>query len=118
MQSKIYYYMYYVTKRMEISGSHRLLLNRQSKCENLHGHNWIVTVYCRARELDADGMVVDFTEIKRLIHGALDHKNLNDVLPFNPSAENIARWVVDRVPNCYKCSVQESEGNIATYELD
>lgn len=110
--------MYYVTKRMEISGSHQLNLSRESKCENLHGHNWIVTVYCKSAELDADGMVVDFTEIKRKIHGFLDHQNLNELLPFNPTAENIAHWVTEQIPHCYKCSVQESEGNVAIYEVD
>ena len=29
--------MYYVSKRMEIAGSHKLSLSYQSKCENLHG---------------------------------------------------------------------------------
>ena len=36
----------------------------------------------------------------------------------NPSAENIARWICDHVKNCYKVSVQESEGNVAIYERD
>jgi len=110
--------MYYVEKTMEISGSHYLQLSRESKCEALHGHNWIIKVYCKARELDKDGMVVDFTEIKRLVHGKLDHQDLNAVLPFNPSAENIAHWIVETVPNCYKASVQESSGNVAIYEKD
>ena len=63
-------------------------------------------------------MVTDFTLIKRDIEKALDHKNLNDVLPMNPTAENIARWICDHVENCYKVSVQESEGNVAIYERD
>ena len=103
---------------MEISGSHYLRLSRESKCEAHHGQNRIIKVYCKARELDKDGMVVDFTEIKRLVHGKLDHQDLNAVLPFNPSAENIAHWIVETVPNCYKASVQESSGNIAIYEKD
>ena len=99
--------MYTVIKRMEISASHRLKLSYESKCENLHGHNWIITVYCQAEQLNEDGMVVDFT-----------HKNLNDVLPCNPTAENIARWICEQVPHCVKVEVCESEGNRVIYEKD
>ena len=110
--------MYFVKKRMEIAGAHRLNLNYESKCANLHGHNWIVTVWCKSQTLDANGMVIDFTHIKRKVQEKLDHKFLNDVVPFNPTAENIAKWVCDQIPNCYRVSVQESEGNVATYERD
>ena len=110
--------MYYVRKTLEISAAHRLELSYESKCSTLHGHNWIITVECRSRELNADGMVVDFTKVKRDIMETLDHKVINDVLPFNPTADNIARWVVDSVPCCFRCTVQESEGNIAAYEKD
>ena len=110
--------MYYVTKRLEISAAHRLELDYESKCTSLHGHNWLVTVYCRAAELNANGMVTDFTDIKRIVSERLDHRCLNDTLPFNPTAENIARWICDNVDNCYRVDVQESEGNTASYEKD
>ena len=110
--------MYYVKKRFEIAGCHRLELSYKSKCENLHGHNWVITVFCRARELNADGMVTDFTHIKESVHDYLDHGNFNELLPFNPTAENIARWIAERVENCYRVEVQESEGNTAAYEKD
>lgn len=110
--------MYYVSKRIEIAGCHSLKLSYESKCSQLHGHNWIVTIYCRAEQLDENGMVCDFTHIKERIHGYLDHGNFNELLPFNPTAENIAKWVCDQIPQCYKVSVQESEGNIATYVID
>ena len=110
--------MYTVIKRLEISAAHSLSLTYESKCSNLHGHNWIVTVYCRAKELDENGMVTDFSHIKQNIQGQLDHKNLNEVLPFNPTAESIARWICEQIPACYKVEVQESEGNMAIYEED
>ena len=110
--------MFYIQKSMEISAAHRLNLSYESKCQNLHGHNWHVTIYCKAEELNQDGMVCDFTHIKKAIHEKLDHQYLNDILPFNPTAENMARWMCEQIPTCYKVSVQESDGNIAVYEKD
>ena len=110
--------MYTIIKQMEISASHQLSLSYSSKCERLHGHNWIITVYCQSKELNADGMVFDFSHVKQAIKKKLDHQNLNEVLPFNPTAENIAHWVCEQLPNCFKVEVQESAGNMAIYEKD
>lgn len=117
--------MYYVSKRIEVAGAHQLQLPYESKCTNIHGHNWIITVYCKAAKLTDYGMVVDFKKIKNVIHNKLDHQYFNEVISnINPTAENIAHWILDRVNEvcdnpyayCYKVSVQESEGNIAWYE--
>ena len=46
--------MYTVTKRLEVSASHHLVLDYASKCENLHGHNW----HCvRAEVQESEGNV-------------------------------------------------------------
>lgn len=109
--------MYYISKRMEIAGAHNLKLSYESKCQNLHGHNWIVIVYCKSEELNQDGMIIDFKHIKNAIEDKLDHKYINEIVDFNPTAENIARWICEKIGDkCYKVSVQESEGNIAIYE--
>ena len=110
--------MYYVSKKVELAIAHRLNLNYPSKCTNIHGHNAQVTVYCRAKELNENGMVVDFSELKDTITRMLDHKYVNDIVDFNPTAENLARWICEAVPNCYKVVFQESENNIAVYTID
>lgn len=108
--------MYTVTKRIEVSGAHYLRLPYDSKCKSLHGHNWIILVTCQREQLDACGMVVDFTQIKEIVN-RLDHVNINEVLGgINPTAENIARWLCDKIPYCVRVEVQESEGNTAIYE--
>jgi 6-pyruvoyltetrahydropterin/6-carboxytetrahydropterin synthase len=63
-------------------------------------------------------MVVDFSKIKSSITDKLDHQVTNDVIGCNPTAENIARWCQQQVGNCYRVDVQETTGNIATYEVD
>lgn len=112
--------MYYVKKRLEISGAHNLKLDYESKCSNLHGHNWIIEIYMKSRTLDRNGMVMDFTHIKKGISDKLDHKYINEVLPgINPTAENIAKWICDELgEKCYQVDVQESGGNVASYERD
>ncbi len=117
---KLYFcIMYYIVKTFEISAAHSLRLSYPSKCEELHGHNWVIRVYARAQELNRDGMVVDFTHVKEMIQERLDHRNLNDVFPeMNTTAENLARWVCEQIPEAYKVMVQESENNVAYYEKD
>lgn len=110
--------MYRIKKTIEISASHSLKTTYPTRCNRLHGHNWIVTIYCQSKELDENGMVIDFSHIKSIVKEKLDHQNLNEVLPFNPTAENIAKWICDQVTNCYKVEVQESSGNTAEYEKD
>ena len=99
---------------MEVSGAHYLHLDYESKCTNLHGHNWIITV--QSEEVDHNGMVVDFSKIKEIVN-RFDHALINDVMgDINPTAENMAKWLCDRIPHCVRVSVQETEGNVATYE--
>jgi 6-pyruvoyltetrahydropterin/6-carboxytetrahydropterin synthase len=65
----------------------------------MHGHNWKVQVALRGPRLDEAGMLYDFTALKKSLRQlleSLDHKVLNEVLPFDslpPTAENIAFFI-------------------------
>ena len=115
--------MFTVTKRMEVAGAHCLNLPYDSKCRNLHGHNWRIEVEVQSSCLNDEGMVIDFTKIKEVV-GQLDHAYLNDIPGIGqPTAEHIAQWIagkIDALPDMgyarvSKVTVQESEGNIACY---
>lgn len=107
--------MYEVRKTMEIAVAHNLDLPYQSKCTNVHGHNLKVTVICRVKDDRLEnGMVVDFSKIKEVVN-QYDHSNLNHFLE-QPTAENLAKLILEQIPHCARVEVEETEGNKAIYE--
>jgi 6-pyruvoyltetrahydropterin/6-carboxytetrahydropterin synthase len=83
---------------LDFAAAH-LLRDYEGVCNRLHGHNWKVEVQVTATKLDDVGMGMDFKIIKdatRELIGKLDHRNLNDIPPFdkiNPTAENISAYL-------------------------
>lgn len=69
------------------------------KCENLHGHRFVVVVRLEVAELDETGLGYDFAQLKRQLREAIapfDHACLNDVAPFDraePSCEHLATTI-------------------------
>jgi 6-pyruvoyltetrahydropterin/6-carboxytetrahydropterin synthase len=94
----------------------------KGKCERIHGHTFQVEVVVEARELDQTGIGIDFTLLKtRLAEILPDHSLLNEVLPFNPSAENLARHFFLELRKHFpvkEVTVWESEDASATYSED
>lgn len=121
--------MYKIQVETEISAAHQLKLDYESPCSRLHGHNWKVVICCKSPSLDRNGMVVDFTTIKKALKERYDHRYLNDVFTEkNPTAENIAFDIAELVnailcagrtdARCYRVEVQEAVGNLAIWEQD
>lgn len=109
-------FVYTLIKTIKISSSHYLNLNHNSKDCNLHGHNYIIKVFCRSESLDEDGVVCDCSKIKNAIVEAFDHKELNKLIP-QPTMENIAKYVFDLSGDkCFKVEITETENNKAVYE--
>lgn len=131
--------MFSVTKEINFCYGHRLL-NYDGKCKHLHGHNGRAVITLAAPKLDALGMVVDFTILKRVVGGwidsALDHKMLlhrdDPALPYlrqqgepvhimdaNPTAENIAKLIFEYAKEqgfpVVEVQLWETETSCATY---
>lgn len=88
-----------ISKDFSFSASHVLGgLPTGHKCARLHGHSYRVRAKVSGR-LDDAGMVIDYGQLDwllDLLNDNLDHRHLNDVLDRNPTAENLAEWILDR----------------------
>jgi len=105
--------MFRVTREIDFCYGHRLL-NYDGKCKHLHGHNGRAIITLESASLDDRGMVIDFSDIKRVvsqwIDDNLDHRMIlqhaDPIVPIlqemnepmylidsNPTAENIARLI-------------------------
>lgn len=118
--------MYKISKQYSFSASHILHgLREDHPCSRLHGHNYVITVHLRSEQLNDVGFVKDYRDldnIKDYIDTVLDHRHLNDIFPFNPTAENMAKYLYDvfkkDIPEVYAVEVSETPKTTAIYEAD
>ncbi len=93
--------MYILTVEDTFASAHQLR-GYKGKCENIHGHNWKVVLSVKGNKLNEIGLLIDFHELKDIlkkITGMLDHKNINEIPPFdkiNPSSELIAEFICSK----------------------
>ena len=91
-----------VTKEMTFASAHSLS-HYEGKCSNLHGHNYTLQVTLEGI-VDSIGFVCDFGKLKeymsRCVDSVFDHKNLNDTLCFQSSAENMVTFIADFIHTC------------------
>lgn len=86
-----------ITRRFSFDAAH-YLPGHEGKCQNLHGHTYILEVTVGRDSLieggSSEGMVIDFSDLKsivnKLVVDPLDHQCLNELLPYRPTAENMA----------------------------
>lgn len=130
----------------DISCGHRVV-GHEGKCRFLHGHNYRIHFEIGCKQLDSVGRVIDFSVIKEKLcmwlEDNYDHKFLiweedpllEDlrkiteeslvVVPFNPTAENIAKHLVTEVApkqlagtntTLLCCKVEETQKCAATFK--
>jgi len=110
--------MWTITLKKKFSAAH-FLQGYKGKCEELHGHNYLIVVHITGKKLPKPGMVYDFREIKEYLNQILpDHKLLNKLYKFNPTTENLAKYFYDKIKKKYpvtKVEVWEDENQGSSY---
>ena len=91
-----------IFKEFTFESAHRLPnVPPTHKCARLHGHSYRVAIHVSGPVDPTLGWIIDFAEIKDAfapVHAQLDHYYLNDIVGLeNPTSENIARWMWQRL---------------------
>ncbi|TWU67108.1 MULTISPECIES: 6-carboxytetrahydropterin synthase QueD [Crateriforma] len=138
-----------ISRRFTFCAGHRLL-GHEGKCQNLHGHNYVVEFHLTGEEQDSVGRIMDFKALKNVCKGWLDdnwdhafvlwdqdENALQAIrsskphriyeLPYNPTAENMAKYLLEQVcpkildgtgASAYMVRLWESEETCAEVTLD
>jgi 6-pyruvoyltetrahydropterin/6-carboxytetrahydropterin synthase len=89
--------VYTLRVKASFDAAHRIE-GHQGPCKNLHGHRYQVEVEVAATDLDKLGMVMDFGVVKAKLEEVLpDHVYLNELVDFPTSAENLSKWLFERL---------------------
>lgn len=76
--------MYRIEKRFTLPIGHRLSKHK-GRCFSIHGHNFTILVGIKARELNENDMLIDFSDLKNLVNEILD--GLDHCLLLNQDAD-------------------------------
>ena len=121
--------MYILERTFEVPIGHRLSKHKR-KCRFVHGHNFVITVKIKSKTLNSDDMVIDFSDIKRIVGTYLndmyDHAcmiNSNDqhytkldemssivLTQGDPTAENLACHLAHKFNDIFM------KGEVGSYE--
>jgi 6-pyruvoyltetrahydropterin/6-carboxytetrahydropterin synthase len=126
-------FRYELNKDMQFAAAHYVPSEQAGKCRFVHGHTYFANLTIAGNELDENGFLVNFAELKALIHDRFDHSLLNENHAyFNdndpahfPTTENVARTMhsivqayLDQRPNrpvCLQVFLRETPTSYVVY---
>ncbi|WP_100402021.1 6-carboxytetrahydropterin synthase QueD [Bacillus sp. FJAT-42315] len=128
----VHSYRYELNKDFQFAAAHYIPHEDAGSCRRLHGHTYFVNVTVVGNELNESGFLVNFQEIKHLIHKRFDHRLLNEDTLFNeenpnyfPTTEVVARtiWEVMQQslnkmankPRCIQVFLRETPTSYVVY---
>ncbi|QHW34265.1 6-carboxytetrahydropterin synthase QueD [Paenibacillus rhizovicinus] len=125
-------FTYELNKDLHFAAAHFIPSSLAGKCQDLHGHTYVVNVTVCGDALDESGFLVNFASIKELIHKRYDHTSLNEHEEFSgadserfPTTEVLAAAIYAKVqayldgcanqPRCMQIIVRETPTSYVIY---
>jgi 6-pyruvoyltetrahydropterin/6-carboxytetrahydropterin synthase len=126
-------FRYELNKDMQFAAAHYVPSESAGDCAKMHGHTYFVNLTIAGNELDESGFLVNFTEIKKLVHDRFDHSLLNGHAEFfgddqpnrYPTTENVARTLCEIIqkflngkankPQCVQIFLRETPTSYVVY---
>jgi len=109
-----------ITKEFMFEAAH-FLPEYDGPCANMHGHSYRLQITI-AGKIGKNGMVKDFSELKRIVSehviSKLDHQLLNEAIGKYPTAENISVWIWERLKkhlSLFEIKLWETATSYVTY---
>ncbi|QLH35330.1 MAG: 6-carboxytetrahydropterin synthase QueD [Parachlamydiaceae bacterium] len=119
--------MYELEKIFHFEAAHSLK-HHDGKCQNIHGHSYVLHVVIRSKDLQTSGpkvnMIMDFQDVnnivKPMIQKYLDHHFLNETLQSDSTTvEFVCKWIFDYldplIAGLYAITLYETASAKATY---
>lgn len=121
-------YVFELNKDFNFSAAHYIPSEDAGKCMRTHGHTYFVNLTIAGDELDHNGFLVNFSDLKKLVHGSFDHQLLNELPMFkrkSPSTEVVAQTIYEIIqnnldarsnkPHCLQVYVRETPTSYVVY---
>jgi len=108
--------MYVLNLTHSFSAAHQLK-DYIGECANVHGHTWKVNIKIETDTLVKD-MVIDFKVLKKAIDERFDHKFINEMVNYNPTAENISKDIYDIVDHLVNQDREVRKIAVTVWESD
>ena len=107
------------TRKIQFCAGHRVM-GHENKCAHLHGHNYEIHLTARASSLDGIGRVIDFSVLKNVVGGWVENEWDHGFLLFKDDLEAIKaiEGFMDGRQKLYVMPVNPTAENIATYLMN
>ncbi|KAA0546685.1 6-carboxytetrahydropterin synthase QueD [Bacillus sp. BGMRC 2118] len=126
-------YTYELNKDMHFAAAHFVPHESAGSCQELHGHTYFINITVVGDELNESGFLVNFQDLKKIVHKRYDHSLLNNQnQDFNdqnsndfPTTEVVARKIYENIqshldtlqnkPKCMQVIVRETPTSYVVY---